>query len=79
MSVKNVSLDKGRNSFYDKSVQETMKFRQFFLPLETNSVQTDHSSELKCCSVVCCHLGDTLIFSCGGSVQTGLAVSRCQR
>lgn len=31
MSVKNVSLDEGRNSFYDKSVQETMKFRQFFL------------------------------------------------
>lgn len=79
MSVINVRLDKGRNSFYDKSVQETMKFRQFSLPLETNSLQTDHSTELKCCSVVCCHLSDTLIFSCGGSIQMGFAVSHCQR
>lgn len=47
MSVKNINLDEGQNSFYDKSVQETVKFLQVHtvLPLETNSVQTDHSSE----------------------------------
>lgn len=28
MSVKNINLDEGQNSFYDRSVQVTMKFRQ---------------------------------------------------